>query len=268
MDGKVVVITGAAGGLGSATARTLAERGASVVLADIDAEGVEAAAEELRADGLTALAVVTDVGREADISRMVQTAVDEFGGLNVLVSMAAPLNPEVISQDTSITEIDADVFRHVLNVQVVGALLGAKHAIPHMIAGGGGVVIHMSSVAGLQAELVRPMYGTAKAALIGLTRSIATQFGHHRVRSVALAPGVMVTPKAEGRISEAFVNGFLRTTPLPRLGRPNDVAALIAFLASDEAEYITGVTIPIDGGLLTPIGTYADELDAALGREP
>ena len=154
------------------------------------------------------------------------------------------------------------MFADVLRVNVIGYMVGAKHAVPHMVRRGGGVVINTTSNAGLQAELIRPMYGTSKAAIIGLTRNIATQYGKQGVRSVAVSPGVILTPSVKANVSEEAVARLARHSLTPRVGTPEDVAELVAFLASDEAGFITGITIPVDGGLAAHFPTFAEELDA------
>lgn len=259
---KVAIVTGSGSGIGKATATVLAESGASVVIADINGAAADALAYELTERGLSAIAVATDVGREDQIVRMVDAAVNTFGGLDFLHNNAALLSPEVTSRDLAITDTDASLFAQVLNVNVVGYLLGAKHAIPHMLARGGGVIINTSSGAGIQAELVRPMYGTSKAAIIGLTRNIATQYGRQGIRSVAIAPGPILNPAIAAHIPPEMRGIFTRYSLVPRAGKPEDIAHLVAFLMSDEAGYITGITIPVDGGLSVAFPTYADEVDS------
>jgi NAD(P)-dependent dehydrogenase (short-subunit alcohol dehydrogenase family) len=263
LNGKVAVVTGAAGGIGKATATLMAQRGAAVVLGDIKGDLVEAAAQDLRDAGHEALGVEVDVDDEAQVEGLMAAAVQTFGGLDILHNNAALLDPDVVSRDMAITDIDADLFRRVLSVNVVGYLMGAKHAIPRMLERGGGVVINTGSSTGVQSELVRPMYGASKAAVHGMTRNIATQYGKQGIRAVGVAPGLVLSESARAAFSEQFIAGFLRHQLSPRSGAPEDVANLVAFLASDDASFITGITISIDGGLSAHFPTYADDLDAA-----
>jgi NAD(P)-dependent dehydrogenase (short-subunit alcohol dehydrogenase family) len=262
LDGKIAIITGAGSGIGQVTAALLAERGAAVIIADINGQAAKAVADGLQERGLSAVASTTDLGDEAQIADMVQVAVREFGGLDILYNNAALLAPDVMARDMAITDIDADILAQVLGVNVSGSLLGAKHAIPHMLARGGGVIINTSAGTAFLGELVRPMYGTSKAAIIGMTRNIATQYGKQGIRSIAIAPGIILTPAVAATIPPEVQASNIRQTLLPRAGRPEDIANLVAFLVSDEAAFITGITIPVDGGLTAHFPTYAEELDA------
>jgi len=268
LQDKVAIVTGSGSGIGRATATVLAERGASVVIADINPAAAKTVADELQERGLSALAVTVDVSDEGQIVSMVEAAVSEFGGLDLLHNNAALLGPEVISRDLAIVDLDAELFAQVLRVNVTGYLLSAKHAIPHMLERGGGVIINTSSAAGVLAELIRPMYGTSKAAIIGLTRNIATQYGRQGIRSVAIAPGIILTPAVAATVPAKMQSALLRHSLVPRPGQPEDIAYTVAFLMSDEAAFITGITIPVDGGLTVHFPSYAEELDAQSGTTP
>jgi NAD(P)-dependent dehydrogenase (short-subunit alcohol dehydrogenase family) len=183
LTGRVAIVTGSGSGIGQATAELLAERGAAVVVADINAAAAETVAAGIRARGLQSVAVATDVADETQIQRMTDAAVTQFGGLDIVHNNAALLAPDVIARDLKVTDLDAELFARVLQVNVIGYALGAKHAIPHMLVRGGGVLINTSSAAGIQGELIRPMYGRSKAAIIGLTRNIATEYGKQGIRS-------------------------------------------------------------------------------------
>jgi NAD(P)-dependent dehydrogenase (short-subunit alcohol dehydrogenase family) len=264
LEGKVAIVTGSASGIGRESVRLLGRRGAAVVVADINADGGKQVAEELREEGARAIAIATDVADEAQVRRLVEGAVAEFGGLDILHNNAALVDSSVNARDDAITELDPDLFARVLRVNVIGYMLGAKYAIPQMIERGGGVIVNTASLAGVLSETTRPMYGTSKAAIIGLTRNIATQYGHHRIRAVAVAPGLVMTPAIAQTVTDEMLSAFMRHTMLPRPGEPSDIAELVAFLASDAGSYITGVTIPIDGGMGAHLPNYADDMAARL----
>jgi NAD(P)-dependent dehydrogenase (short-subunit alcohol dehydrogenase family) len=262
LKGKVAIVTGSGAGIGQATAEVLADRGASVVVADINAAAGEAVAAGIRDRGQHAVAVATDVSDEAQIQHMVETAVSTFGGVDILHNNAGLHSPELIAHDTEIAAIDAALFERVLRVNVIGTTLAAKYVIPRMISRGGGVIINTSSATGVLGELTRPMYGTSKAAIIGLTRNIATEYGKQGIRSVAIAPGIILTPSVQAAVPREAQEAITRHSLTPRAGLPTDIAYAVAFLASDEAGFITGITIPIDGGLTAHFPTYAEELAA------
>jgi NAD(P)-dependent dehydrogenase (short-subunit alcohol dehydrogenase family) len=261
--GKVAIVTGAAAGIGRATAEVLAARGATVVIGDINGVSAERVAAELRERGASAIGVAADMGDESQIEGLIQTAIDAYGRLDLLHNNAALTAGEAAVGDVAITDIDAALFQRILRVNVGGYALAAKHAIPHMIEGGGGVVINTSSTDAVLAELVRPMYAMSKGAVNALTRGIATQYGKQGIRAVGVAPGVVVTEGARASVPQEMLDRFARHALTPRAGLPEDIANLVAFLASDAAGFITGITIQVDGGLTAHFPTYAEEIEAA-----
>jgi NAD(P)-dependent dehydrogenase (short-subunit alcohol dehydrogenase family) len=261
--GKVAIVTGGASGIGEATSALLAQRGAAVVVADISADRAEAVAAAITAAGGTAIAAVADVADEAQVAAMVALAQRELGGVDILHNNAALVDAETLGQDGPIADADPELWARVLSVNVIGYVLAAKHAVPAMLARGGGVIVNTTSGTGLQAELGRPAYGTSKAAIVGLTRNIATQYGRQGIRSVALALGLVGTPALKANMPQPLVDGFLQHQLVPRLIEPQDVAQAVAFVASDEAQMITGTTIVLDGGFSSHTPTYAVEVAAA-----
>lgn len=260
-DGKVAVITGGAGGIGSATARVLAGGGAKVVVADVMGDAAEQVAAGLRSDGHDAVSVTVDVAHEDQIVAMIETAEREFGGVDILHNNAALQTPEAIGNDLLVQNIDAEMWERTLRINLLGYVLGAKHAIPNMLERGGGVIINTASGTGLQAELARPTYGTSKAAIIGFTRNVATQYGKQKIRCCAVAPGLVATPALRANMPPEILEKFLRHFLTPYIAEAEDIANAVAFLASDDARFITGITLPVDGGFSVHTPSYADEME-------
>lgn len=244
LAGKVAIVTGGGGGIGSATALRLAREGAKVVCADINLETAQRAADALEGNGL---AMRFDAADADSIEAMVTQTVEHFGRLDILHNNTAITDPQTHGQDLSLLEIPMEVWRKTLDVNLTGYMLACRFAIPHMIEAGGGSIINTASGSGTKGDLVRIAYGTSKAAIINMTRHIATQYGRQGVRCNAIAPGVIVTPAMEATAPQilAFASKYVLTK---RLGTPEDIAALTAFLASDESGYITGECIEINGG--------------------
>ena len=245
LAGKVVVITGGGSGIGAAAGRMMAAEGASVVLADIVGERAVAVAEEIASIGHAARGITADVGDPDDVKAMIDAAVDGFGGIDVLFNNAAAIN--LLSRDVQIVELELDVWNQTFQTNVTGPLLGAKYAIPHMIARGGGSIINTASAAGLRANDGLTSYGVTKAALIGLSRHIAVQYGKAGIRSNVIAPGV--THTAAMPMDDEKAAMLLSFHMTPRLGEADDIAAAAVFLASDEAAFVTAAVLCVDGGL-------------------
>jgi NAD(P)-dependent dehydrogenase (short-subunit alcohol dehydrogenase family) len=243
-------VTGGASGLGRAVARRLAAEGAAVVVADIAGERAEEAAEELRGDGGDALAVRADVSVEADIAGLMQRTVAAYGRLDFLHNNAAALGPDVFPYDTTIVTMEVDVWDRTMAVNLRGVMLGCKHAIPVMRDGGGGSIVSTSSLSALVGEDTHLAYACSKAAIGALTRHVANMHGDDGIRINAIAPGLMLTPVALERLGERDLAAFRSERLLDRAAKPEDVANLVFFLASDQAACITGQVYVIDGGTL------------------
>lgn len=251
---KVAIVTGGAGGIGSAVARRLVSEGAQVVVADIDLGRATSVANEL---GSAALPVEYDAGDADSIRGLVEATVRHFGGLDILHNNAAVTDPAVQSQDRTAPEIPVEVWQKVLDVNLTGYLIGCKYAVPEMIKRGGGSIINTASGSGMLGDLVRVAYGTSKAGIIALTKYVATQHGRDGVRCNAIAPGVIVTQALREAASDILAIQS-RHVVIKRLGVPEDIAGLVAYLASDEAGYITGQCISIDGGAAMHQPHFAD----------
>jgi NAD(P)-dependent dehydrogenase (short-subunit alcohol dehydrogenase family) len=262
LEGKVAIITGAAGGIGSATARLFVARGARVVLADLDLARADMLAGEL---GDRAIAQHLDLAQPASIEAAVAVAVDRFGRLDILDNNAAFLDPAMAAMDRDIETMDLAVWDKTFAVNLRGTMLACKAALPHLAATGSGAIVNTVSNLALQGHVIQAAYSASKAALIQLTRSIAASHGRRGVRCNAVAPGMTMTPA----LREAFpphVHKLVENETLrDRLGDPEDIAEAVAFLASDAARNITGQLLVSDGGLSSHVPGIAGFM--ALGQE-
>src|SRR3954454_5426532 len=220
----------------------MASEGAAVVVADLNRAEAERVAGELD----TGMAVEVDVADEESVAHMVKTAVESFGGLDVLHNNATDSSLNAV--DTDIVTLDMAVFDRLVAVNLKGQFLGCKHAIPHMLARGGGSIVNTASIDGFVGRGVRAAYGAAKAGVVLLTKSVASQYGTRGIRCNAVAPGLTLTAGAVDNASKEYVEASLRNYPMPRLCAPEDVAKAVVFLASDEAGYVNAATLMVDGG--------------------
>jgi NAD(P)-dependent dehydrogenase (short-subunit alcohol dehydrogenase family) len=257
LDGKVAIVTGGAGGIGRACSAALAREGAAVVVADLAGVGAEDVAKEIAGGGGRAMAVAADVSEEADTRNMVAQAVEAYGRLDVLVNNAAATSLELVMADSDVVAMDVDVWDRTMAVNLRGAMLGCKYAVPAMVAGGGGSIVNMSSGESLLGDFRMCAYGASKAGLNNLTRHVATAYGKEGVRCNAIAPGLIRTPKVAEVLPPFLVDVYLQNHLTPRLGEPDDVAHLVVYLASDEAAFLTGAVIPLDGGFSAHQPSYA-----------
>ena len=257
LQGKVAIVTGGGGGIGAAVARRLVSEGARVAVADIDMSSARRAAEPLGDKGL---AVQFDAAEAASVAAMIEATVARFGRLDILHNNAALTDPAKQQQDTTAVDIPIEIWNATLATNVTGYLLGCKYAIPHMISAGGGSIINTASNSGSAGDLARIAYGSSKGAIITLTKYIATQYGRQRIRCNSIAPGVVLTAALE-RAAPGLKEIIRRHILTSEFGTPEDIAALVAFLASDEARYITGENISISGGALSHQPHYADLAD-------
>ena len=255
LDGKIAIITGAASGIGRVTAERVAAEGARTVVADLNEAGAHEVVAKIAAAGGAATAVPVDLGDTDSVRAMVGAAVAAYGGLDILHNNAAA-TALAATVDLPVSEADPAVWDETMRVNLRGTMLAIQVAVPHLIARGGGSVINTASGAGLAGDLRPPAYGASKAALISLTRYVAAEFGRQGVRCNAISPGFIVIPEKPGR--EAVHATMLRHQLTPRLGRPEDIAALVVFLASDESAFITGQNICVDGGALAHQPFLAD----------
>ncbi|NML28840.1 MULTISPECIES: SDR family NAD(P)-dependent oxidoreductase [Zoogloea] len=248
LEGRVAIITGAGGGLGAECARVLASQGAGVVVVDINSAAAEAVAESIRASGGKAIGVSTDVSQEADVKAMVETVVSHFGRIDVLHNNAAILNMEQRQKDRDVINMDVDAWDRAMAVNLRGAMLCCKHAIPEMLKLGRGSVIFATSGLGAQGDVTLSAYAASKAGLMMLAKSVAAQYGKQGVRSNALQIGLAPAENAHETMPAALLTIIRENHLTPELGTPRQIADVVAFLASDESSFITGTTIVADGG--------------------
>jgi NAD(P)-dependent dehydrogenase (short-subunit alcohol dehydrogenase family) len=258
-DGKVAIVTGGANGMGEAVVYTLARRGARVVIADKDIERSALVEKQAREHG-EVVSIPTDVKVETEVERLVDRVMREFGRIDILDNNAAEL--ELTAVDGTLTELAPEILMATLSGNVLGPFLCAKHVIPHMIEGGGGAIVNMASITGLRGEMSLTAYGMSKAAIIQMTRMIATQYGKRNVRCNAIAPSLINTANNQKYVGEEFYAMYDRHQVVVDLGQPQDVAEVVAFLASSRSRFMNGAVIPVDGGMTAVAPFAADRREA------
>jgi len=243
LAGKIAVITGAASGIGRATAARFAAEGAAVVVADRNAADLETLVATLTAAGRKVRGVVGDVSVEADVRRTMDTAVQAFGGLDILVANAGVI--PFAQLDTATVDLWDSTFA----INGRGMFLCCKYAAEVMVARGKGAIVCTSSISADGGQVGQAVYGPSKWVASGLTRHLAIELAPKGVRVNAVAPGTIVTPPVQAA-PQHLIDALIRAHPLGRVGQPEEVAAAILFLASDDASFITGAVLPVDGGYM------------------
>lgn len=244
-NGKVAIVAGG-GGIGGATARKLAQAGTAVVIGDINEADARTIAADIVAQGGQARAIRCDIGDEASVAAMVRLAVDSFGGLDLIHVNAADLS--VIFKDSNAVDVDLAVFDQTIAVNLRGHLLCTRAAIPELLKRGGGAIVYTTSAAAFIGEEERPCYAMAKAGLNALMRHVASRWGRHGIRANCVAPGFVLTENNLKTLPEGFADAAVKRTRSTRLGKPEDIAAMVALLLSDAGEWINGQVISVDGG--------------------
>jgi NAD(P)-dependent dehydrogenase (short-subunit alcohol dehydrogenase family) len=266
--GKVAIVTGAGSGIGRATAQLLAAEGASVIVADIVADAAAQTVELITTRGGTARAQITDVSDPDAVAAMVADTVSAFGGLDVLHNNAAAI--DLNRRDQDVVTMDLDTWDRVMAINLRGPMLGCRFAIPALLARGGGAIVNTASAAAFYGSESLAAYGTSKAGVVALTRNVATAYGDRNIRCNAVAPGVVVareTQHALGGPMGDTLRPYTTSHLVGRLGYPEEIAAAVAYLASDDAAFVTGEVLRVDGGFTAHSPTYATDRERRAARE-
>ncbi|WP_025782876.1 3-oxoacyl-ACP reductase FabG [Sporosarcina sp. D27] len=243
ISGKTAVITGGAKGIGATAARIFCEQGAQVIIIDFDEQAGEAIAQQLHAEGNDAAFFKADVANEQEVNNAAAAIIEQFGKVDILVNNAG------ITMDAMTLKMEASAFRRVLDVNVTGVFNCTKAFLPSMIEAGTGRIISTSSIAGTGGNVGQANYAASKAAIIGMTKTWAKEFGPKGITVNAVAPGFIETEMIE-TIPEKIIAQIRQMTPFPRFGTSEDIANAYLFLASDEASFINGTVLEVDGGML------------------
>ena len=245
LDGRVALVTGAGAGIGAAVARRLAAEGAAVAVADRDGDAARAVADEIAGAGGRAVGVAADVTRRDHVRAAVEAAVAlDAGTLHVIVNNAGITRPAMFPK------LDEDKFRSVLEVHLLGTYAVSQEALPHLATDGSGRIINSTSAAGLTGTIGQANYAAAKAAIVGLTKSLARELARNAITANVVAPLAATAMTETVRTDPRFAEKTLERVPLGRWAEPEEIAGAFAFLASDDASYITGQVLCVDGGLV------------------
>jgi NAD(P)-dependent dehydrogenase (short-subunit alcohol dehydrogenase family) len=250
LNGKSTVVAGAGSGIGAATAARLAQEGASVVVGDINGSNAEKVTAEIVERGGRAIAVTFDIADVSSVDRLVSQAVETFGQLNAVHINAADLSAGTAGRDTDVLTVPLEVFDRTIAVNLRGHVIMTKRVLPELLSSGGGSIVYTASGAAIIGAKTRSAYGMSKAGLLALSRQVAATWGKEGIRANVVSPGVILTEHvlksdADGSLQEQFI----QTVPSTRLGQPEDIAAAVAFLLSDDAGFINGQVLSVDGGL-------------------
>lgn len=248
LQGASAIVTGAAQGIGRVTALRFAERGAKVTVMDINGEGANAVAAEIRAGRGEAHAVAGDVAVADDVARAVEETVAQFGRLDVMVNNAVVYDRDIEGRDLDVVSTADDVWARTMAVNLHGAVLGCRYAIPAMTKTGGGSIVNVGSTAGFSGDTNHVAYAASMAAKYSLTRSVATTHGKLGIRCNAIATGLVLSPTARTNLDPVKMAVYRDNLLVPDFAEPDDIASIILFLGSEAGRYITGQTIISDGG--------------------
>jgi NAD(P)-dependent dehydrogenase (short-subunit alcohol dehydrogenase family) len=242
-------VAGAATGIGAATAQRLAEEGAKVVVGDFNLGAAEHTAERIAASGGTAIALQYDQGDESSIAKLISGAADHFGALHGLHANAAEGRADIVTRDLDLLEMmDVAVWERTLLVNVIGYAVLIRQSLPHLLSAGGGSIVCTSSDGSSVAMPSRPAYSVSKAGVNALVRHVAVRWGKDGIRANAVSPGTILSEAIKRNVSTEQLQEWGAARPSPRAGEPADVASMVAYLLSDDSEFVNGQVLGIDGG--------------------
>jgi len=248
-ENRVVLITGGASGIGAAAARRFAAEGARLMLGDCNEEGLARVTADLEGSGAKVATLVVDVAERAQVEALTEAAVERFGRLDVVFNNAG------IGAYGQSPDLDPDDWHRVIAVDLNSVFYGCRAAIPHLREAGGGAIVNTASISGLGADYGLAAYNAAKGAVVNYTRTVAIDHARDNIRVNAVCPGPIETALTTGMLTnEALASGYRELIPMGRVGRAEEVASVVVFLASDDATYVTGTTIVVDGGLTAATG--------------
>ena len=242
LDRRVAIVTGGGRGIGLATAELFAQEGASVVIAELDEDAGEAAADKIISSGGQALFVKTNVATRWDAANMVVQTIEAFGKVDILINNAG------ITRDKSLKKMSEEEFDQVIAVNLKGVFNCTKEVAPHMVEAGYGRIINAASIVGVYGNFGQTNYAAAKAGVIGMTKTWMRELGPKGITVNAIAPGFIETDMIK-TIPDEIIKGMVSSTPVKRAGKPEDIAQAYLYLASDAASFVTGVVLHVDGGL-------------------
>ncbi|BFM08277.1 SDR family NAD(P)-dependent oxidoreductase [Halioxenophilus aromaticivorans] len=269
LAGRVAIVTGAAGGLGAEAAKVMASHGANIIIADINKTAAETVVSEIQGMGQSAFAIETDVSQEESVAEMVKETIRQFGRIDILHNNAAILSEAQRQGDLDVINMDVEAWDRAMAVNLRGAMLCSKHAIPHMIKLNRGSVINATSGLGTMGDLTLSAYAASKAALIMLAKSIAAQYGKQGIRANALLIGLAPAENAHATMPPALLDIIRENHLTPELGTPRQIADAVAFLACDESSFVSGSVLSVDGGFCshTPSMAAMRKMFAETGKK-
>jgi len=256
---KAALITGGAGGLGSEICRRFVREGMKVAIADINGERIEKLQSELEEMGGETVGILVDLHSEESICEMISQAEKAFGHLNTLINCAMETRREISSTDIDVLTMNLEAWKAMFEVNLYAGALACKYVIPGMIRQSGGTIVNFASTAGMLGEVNENGYGCTKAAVIQLTRSIATTYGKRGIRCNCISPGLIRHPRVDAALPPAIIDIVMENQLVPYPSEPKHISGVVAFLVSDDSAFITGQNFVVDGGTNAHVPTYAQQ---------